>query len=485
MSLQPPPRHVKEFNQQWKDWLFFQYNEFSAGSGIYLQAANNLSDVASVSAARTNLGLVSGGSGDIWVDTAGDTMTGALNLAVGAVGAPTLRLTGDTTTGWYRSAANEWAFSSSGILQFKLATDQLTIGSNTATNPQIFFDCTNDGHIQWQNTPLTLNVRTNGSSFFDYPGSTSGFTINSNTTQNNDVRNAFAGWITASGTQTGGALYGFFGGYYDTGSSAVSLGIVVGAEGYNYLAATNSRTVSRLAAGEFINEFSGSNLTVTNVFGIRVKSALIGTSLTATNVFGVYIVHPDTGTITNAYGLYIENVTQGSTLNYSIYSNGGHSYHAGNFGIGQTTPTAKLHIAAGSTSASSAPIKLTSGSLMTTAEAGAVEFLTDKYYGTITTGAARKEFIQGDNAITEAVNLVFGTTTGTKIGTATTQKIALWNATPIVQPSTTGELTGFTANASANATFNESTWTGNVGTKAYTVSDIVKHLKNSGILAAS
>ncbi len=39
-----------------------------------------------------------------------------------------------------------------------------------------------------------------------------------------------------------------------------------------------------------------------------------------------------------------------------------------------TAPTAKLHLAAGSTSASSAPIKLTSGTNMTTAEAGAMEY---------------------------------------------------------------------------------------------------------------
>jgi hypothetical protein len=37
--------------------------------------------------------------------------------------------------------------------------------------------------------------------------------------------------------------------------------------------------------------------------------------------------------------------------------------------------------------------------------------------------------------ITDAFNLVFGTTTGSKIGTAVGQKIAFWNATPIVQPS--------------------------------------------------
>lgn len=33
-------------------------------------------------------------------------------------------------------------------------------------------------------------------------------------------------------------------------------------------------------------------------------------------------------------------------------------------------------------------------------------------------------------------NIQTGTATGTKIGTATTQKLAFWNATPIVQPTT-------------------------------------------------
>lgn len=86
-------------------------------------------------------------------------------------------------------------------------------------------------------------------------------------------------------------------------------------------------------------------------------------------------------------------------------------------------------------------------------------------------------------SISDAGNIVLATTTGTKIGTGTTQKLGFWNATPIVQPSSTGETTGFTANTSANALFNESTWTGNVGSTAYTISDIVKHLKNAGLLA--
>jgi len=47
---------------------------------------------------------------------------------------------------------------------------------------------------------------------------------------------------------------------------------------------------------------------------------------------------------------------------------------AGDFGFGVTTPNATLHIKAGTAAAGTAPIKLNSGTLMTTAEAGAVEY---------------------------------------------------------------------------------------------------------------
>ncbi len=61
----------------------------------------------------------------------------------------------------------------------------------------------------------------------------------------------------------------------------------------------------------------------------------------------------------------------------------------GNVGVGPATPTAALHIKAGTTAAGTAPIKLTSGSLTTAAEVGAVEFLTDRLYFTQTTSTTR------------------------------------------------------------------------------------------------
>lgn len=109
-------------------------------------------------------------------------------------------------------------------------------------------------------------------------------------------------------------------------------------------------------------------------------------------------------------------------------ANGGHWFFGSNF-----TPTAWLHLTAGDATAGNAPLKFTSGTLLTSAEEGAVEFLTDKFYGTITTGAARKEITLNDAALTSGVfpiattngrltNSSFSTTTltaGTYTPTAT------------------------------------------------------------------
>lgn len=62
-------------------------------------------------------------------------------------------------------------------------------------------------------------------------------------------------------------------------------------------------------------------------------------------------------------------------------------------------------------------------------------------------------------------------------------KLGLFGATPVVQPSGTGETTGFTAGAGTGVN-DDSTFTGNVGSTAYRISDIVKALKNLGLLAS-
>ncbi|MDP9249493.1 MAG: tail fiber domain-containing protein [bacterium] len=82
----------------------------------------------------------------------------------------------------------------------------------------------------------------------------------------------------------------------------------------------------------------------------------------------------------------------------SIHIDGTHTYAfistptAGNVGIGTVTPTAVLQLKAGTASAGTAPLKFTSGTNLTAAEAGAVEWNGTDLFITQTTGPTRKTF---------------------------------------------------------------------------------------------
>ena len=85
--------------------------EVSAGTtldGRYLLEANNLSDLDTVATARTNLGLVAGGGGDIWVEKAGDTMIGvdATSFLEVQHADTTPVLSVDTLNGWVGIGTN-------------------------------------------------------------------------------------------------------------------------------------------------------------------------------------------------------------------------------------------------------------------------------------------------------------------------------------------------------------------------------------------
>ena len=78
--------------------------------------------------------------------------------------------------------------------------------------------------------------------------------------------------------------------------------------------------------------------------------------------------------------------------------------------------------------------------------------------------------------LSDGANISAGTTTGTKIGTATTQKLGLWNATPIVQP-TTGVASATRSAGAGTSVLVDDTFDG------YTLAQIVKALRNIGALA--
>jgi len=89
----------------------------------------------------------------------------------------------------------------------------------------------------------------------------------------------------------------------------------------------------------------GTSGTVTGVIGFRSVPSISGGG-TITSIYGFYASDASNtaSTITNQYGLYLESMTSSAT-NYSIYSAGGQSVHAGNVRIGSTTaPTVTLDV---------------------------------------------------------------------------------------------------------------------------------------------
>lgn len=95
---------------------------------------------------------------------------------------------------------------------------------------------------------------------------------------------------------------------------------------------------------------------------------------------------------------------------------------------------------------------------------------------TVQTQTTRLTIAEVGITISDAINIVLNTTTGTKIGTATSQKLGFWNATPVIQPTTGIAASSFTANTSGILN-DTGTWGG------YTIGQIVAALKQVGILA--
>lgn len=132
----------------------------------------------------------------------------------------------------------------------------------------------------------------------------------------------------------------------------------------------------------------------------------------------------------------------------------------------------------GSATAGTAPVVFTSGTILTTPVAGTLEYNGELFFSPSTT---RFQFAFIDRAqtwtatqtlnnvtFTDATNITFNATTGSKIGTATSQKLAFWNATPIIQPVNTVAINDVLVNTGLRATGGTSNFSTTIVTRAGT-----------------
>lgn len=85
-------------------------------------------------------------------------------------------------------------------------------------------------------------------------------------------------------------------------------------------------------------------------------------------------------------------------------------------------------------------------------------------------------YLRGDINLVEGGDIVAGTSTGTQIGTAASQKLAIWGKTPIVQPTTAGGSATVASPGAGNTIKTDDTFDG------YTLAQVVRALRNIGVL---
>lgn len=134
--------------------------------------------------------------------------------------------------------------------------------------------------------------------------------------------------------------------------------------------------------------------------GVSAANMLVGTQvitegpsgvhpILANVVFNTPTITNGTATTTDATNLYIAGAPTGTaTITNpvtSLWVAAGNVRLGGNIGFVSTSPTARLHLPAGTATASTAPLKFTSGTNLTTAEAGGEEF-NNSFYQTKASG---------------------------------------------------------------------------------------------------
>src|SRR3990167_4969665 len=128
---------------------------------------------------------------------------------------------------------------------------------------------------------------------------------------------------------------------------------------------------------------------------------------------------------------------------------------------------------------------LTSGNKILSLEDANVE----QIYFVKTLGVGAMIFTQNAGGIAQAdlgayMLMAAGATTHTATSHSFNGNMGFFGSTAISQPTSTGETTGYTGGGGTALTHSD-TFTGNSGTKAYTINDIVKHLKALGLLDTS
>jgi hypothetical protein len=315
------------------------------------------------------------------------------NLPSGTVGAPSLAWTADTgVTGIYRSAANELAFTTNSTFAGKFSTTGFQLGTGTAAAQLHLFSSDTTDQVIIENTDAGLDTAPDVVLY-----------RNSASPANNDN----LGNIEFRGKDSGGNdhAYAQILSTIGTVTNTSEVGIL------DLMTADASAPAMRV-------RLRGSNVGIseaTPLFPLHVSSTITSTALQVQCTANDSASGAD---ITLYRRRGASTVGQNNDLLSTIYWRG-HNDNA-------TTEQVDYAAIEGSI------VSVTNNS-----EFGQLAFKVQNS-GTMST---RLTLQAATLTLADALNIAVNTTTGTKIGTATTQKIGFYNATPVVQPAAIADLT--------------------------------------------
>jgi len=375
----------------------------------------------------------------------------------------------------------------------------ITVGTTpvtSGTDTRVFFQqggvVQQDANFIFNNTQKRLTLRASGTASTDVP-----FVVR------NSADSANLATIQGDGAAT-------FGTYTNPNTRLTATGTTLGAyiSGNTGIYAQSNTTTGTLYAIDCLGRaLSGANTS----YGIRAISDTSGVgsvnyagrfqaSGNATNYAGYF----DAVNGTSNYALYIQRGWVQGTTGINILAQGAlgtdlafrvrnsansadiltvqgdaivHAktrMHCGTSGM--TTTGGALHVYAGNSADHVARFYGTTGNSFLNIRTAANGCQMDLFSSSGVAGLQLNG--QYSNAITLAAgrNIVFDTVSGGKIGSATNEKIGFWNATPIVQP-TTAVTAATLVSGAGTAITSTDTFDG------YTLQQIVKALRNTGILA--
>ena len=315
------------------------------------------------------------------------------NLPSGTVGAPSLAWTADTgVTGIYRSAANELAFTTNSTFAGKFSTTGFQLGTGTAAAQLHLFSSDTTDQVIIENTDAGLDTAPDVVLY-----------RNSASPANNDN----LGNIEFRGKDSGGNdhAYAQILSTIGTVTNTSEVGIL------DLMTADASAPAMRV-------RLRGSNVGIseaTPLFPLHVSSTITSTALQVQCTANDSASGAD---ITLYRRRGASTVGQNNDLLSTIYWRG-HNDNA-------TTEQVDYAAIEGSI------VSVTNNS-----EFGQLAFKVQNS-GTMST---RLTLQAATLTLADALNIAVNTTTGTKIGTSTTQKLGFYNATPVVQPAAIADLT--------------------------------------------